>query len=447
MQADALQALAESAVAAAKKAGATSSDALAVFSADVNASIRNGEPETIERAEATGVGLRVFVGKSSATLSSSDLSPSSLQRMAEQAVAIAKAAPEDPFTGLADASLLAKKLVTLDLADDAIPEMHQLQTLAREAEEAGRNVAGITNSNGGEAAAGMHRLALVTSHGFSGGYASSRYSISASLIAGSGETMQRDYDYALVTHRGDLPSPQSIGQGAAKRALEKMNPRKLPSQTAVIYFEPRVGRGLLGALANAISGAAITRGTSFLKESLHQQVFGKTITVTDDPLRDRGLGSHPFDVEGIAGKKQHFIQDGILTNWLLDTRSANQLGMQTTGHASRGLSGAPHPSTSNFYLENGTQSVDALYKTFGDGFYVTETIGHGTNLITGDFSVGASGFWIENGVAAYPVSEVTIAGNLKDMFLNLVPANDLEFRYGTNVPTLAIPNMTIAGNG
>jgi PmbA protein len=447
MQADALLTLAEHAVSAARAAGATSSDALAVFSSDVNASIRNGEPEAIERAESAGVGLRVFVGHACATLSSSDLTSASMRSMAEKAVAIARAAPADPHAALADATQLAKTFAALDIADDAVPEMNHLQTLARDAEAAGRSVAGITNSNGGDASASHHHLALVTSHGFSGNYSSSRYSISASLIAGSGDTMQRDYDYAMVTHFRDLPAAETIGAYAAERALHKLNPRKLPSQTATIYFEPRVGRSLLGAFASAISGSAITRGTSFLKDDLGKKIFAQNITVTDDPLRARGLGSRPFDAEGIAGTARNFIEHGVLTSWVLDTRSANQLGLKTTGHAARGLSGAPHPSTTNLHIQNGTASVSDLYTQLGDGFYVTETIGHGTNLITGDYSVGASGFWIENGKRAFAVSEVTIAGNLRDMFAALIPANDLQFRYGTNVPTLAVPNMTIAGNG
>ena len=447
MQTDALLAVAQQAVAAAKKAGATASDALAVFSSDVSASMRNGAPEGIERAESTGVGIRVFVGQASATLSTSDLSAQALQQLAEQAVAIAKVAPSDPYTGLADASLLAKNIQPLDMADDAIPDMAHLQAMARDAEASGLATAGITNSNGGDASASQHRLALVTSHGFSGNYQSSRYSISASLIAGSGETMQRDYDYAMVTHLRDLPAAETVGVEAAARALSKMNPRKLPSQTAPIYFEPRVGRSLLSAFSSAISGSAIARGTSFLKDALNTPVFSTGITVMDDPLRARGLGSRPFDAEGIAGKAQAIVKDGVLTTWIMDTRSANQLGLKTTGHASRGLSSAPHPSTSNFYLQAGALSVEELMHDMGDGFYVTETIGPGLNLITGDYSVGASGFWIEKGVRTYAVSEVTIAGNLREMFSTLIPANDLEFKFGTNVPTIAIPRMIIAGNG
>lgn len=446
MHSETLITLAARAVEAAQKAGATSSDALAIAATDINASIRNGAPESIERAESNGIGLRVFVGQSGATLSTSALTDEAIEMMAAQAVAIARAAPADPHASLADVSCLSKHWPTPNIHDDTMPEMTQLQTLAREAEDAGRAVKGITNSSGADASAGEHRIALVTSHGFSGHYATSRYSVSTSLIAGSGDSMQRDYDYAMTTHYRDLPAASSIGLSAAQRTVEKLSPRKLSSQTAVVYFEPRVGRQFLSAFASAISGGAITRGTSFLKDAMGTQIFAESLSITDDPLRPYGLGSRPFDAEGVAGTVRDFIANGMLTSWVLDTRSANQLGLTTTGHASRGLSGAPHPSTTNLYLHGGTQTPQEMFTTLGDGFYVTETIGHGTNLITGDYSVGASGFWIENGVRAYPVSEVTIAGNLRDIFKTLVAANDLEFRYGTNVPTLAVPSMTIAGN-
>ena len=441
-----LIARAEQTVEAAKKAGADAADALALSSADLSTSIRHGKPESIEQAESSGIGLRVFVGDSSATLSTSEFSTEALTTLAQNAVAIARVAPADPYAKLADSSLLAHKFTPLEAADDFAADMTLLQAHARAAEAAGLSVEGITNSEGGDASASTHALALATSHGFSGAYNSSRYSISASLIAGSGDTMQRDYDYAYASHYGDLDTPEAIGLSAAKRAIERLNPRKIKSQTAVVYFEPRAGRQLLSAFAGAISGSAITRGTSFLKDALGKEIFAKNIRITDDPRLKRGLASHPFDAEGVAANKMDFVSDGVLTSWVLDTRSANQLGMKTTGHASRGLASSPHPSTSNLYLHGGTQSVDELFADMGDGFYITETIGHGTNLITGDFSVGASGFWIEKGQRAFPVSEVTIAGNLRDMFAMLITANDLTFKYATNVPTLALPRMTIAGN-
>ena len=435
----------EAALAAAKKAGADAADAIAIRSTDISTSIRHGKPESIEQAESVGLGLRVFVGQSSATISTSETSAESLAHIAQQAVAIARVAPPDAYARLADEARLATTIAALEV-DAHIPDMASLQRLAREAEAAGLGHPGITNSEGADASASRSEVALATSHGFAGSYANSRYAISLSLIAGSGAAMQRDYDYAYVTHFADLPAPDTVGHEAAARTLARMHPRKIASQTAPIYFDPRAGRQLLSAFASAISGSSITRGTSFLKECLGKPVFGKNIRITDDPFRPRGLGSRAFDAEGVAVRPMDFVHGGELKSWLLDTRSANQLGLATTGHASRGLASAPYPSTSNFYLHAGEQTPEALMREIGDGFYVTETIGHGTNLITGDFSVGASGYWITGGTRAFPVSEVTIAGNLRELFATLIPASDLAFRYATNVPTLAIPHMTIAGN-
>ncbi len=440
-----LMARAEAAVAAAKKAGADAADAIAIASTDISANIRHGAPESIEQAESSAIGLRVFVGAASATLSSSEFSADALTNLATHALAIARVAPADAFATLAETEWLARDF-TPPAIDDTMPDITALQNAARRAEAAGLATAGITNSEGGDASASRHHMALVTSHGFSGAYSSARYSVSTSMIAGAGEQMQRDYDYAYVTHHADLPRPESLGEQAAKRALARMHPRKIPSQQAVVYFEPRAGRQLLSALASAISGAAITRGTSFLKDALGSPIFAPGIRITDDPNRERGLGSRPFDAEGVAAKAMDFVAGGVLTSWMLDTRSAHQLGLSTTGHASRGLASAPYPASSNFYMHGGDLTPEALFAELGDGFYITETIGHGANLITGDYSLGATGFWMESGQRAYPVSEVTIAGNLREMFQQLIAANDLSFRYSINVPTVAIPRMTIAGS-
>lgn len=437
--------IATQAVALAAKAGATSADAVVIQSTDMNAGIRHGAPETIERAESRGVGLRVFVGQSSAMLSSSDISTEAMASLAETAVAIAKVAPADPFAGLADASQLAKTLPALETADPFEPSMDQLQQLARECEQAGLDVAGIENSEGADAGYSRQRVALVTSHGFAHSYESTQSAISCSLIAGEDEAMERDYDYITKTFFSDLPAASSVGQEAARRTLGRLAPRKISSQQATIFFEPRVAKSLLGAFAGAINGNAITRGTSFLKNDLGKKIFADGITVIDDPLLPRGLGSHPFDAEGIAAKKTEFVTKGVLNSWMLDCRSARQLGLTTTGHAIRGLSSAPHPASTNLYIAAGNVTPKELLASVKHGLMVTETIGHGTNLITGDYSVGATGFWIENGEIAYPVSEVTIAGNLRDMYAHLIAANDLVFRTGTNTPTLMVPQMTIAG--
>ena len=437
--------IAQQAVEIATKAGATSCDAVVIQSTDMSAGIRHGAPETIERAESRGVGLRVFVGQSTAMLSTSDLSRQAMEKMAATAIAIAKAAPADPYAGLADASQLAKKLPVIETADPFEPSMEQLQQLGRECETAGLEVRGITNSEGADAGYSRQRVALVTSHGFSHSYVSTQSFISCSLIAGENDAMERDYDYITKTFYGDLPSAAFIGQEAARRTLGRLNPRKINSQQAAIFFEPRVAKSLLSAFAGAISGTAIARGTSFLKADMGKKVFAAGIQVIDDPLLPRGLGSHPFDAEGIAASKTEFVTDGVLNSWMLDCRSARQLGMQTTGHAIRGLSSAPHPASTNLYIAAGKQTPDELMRSVKSGFLVTETIGHGTNLITGDFSVGASGYWVENGELAFPVSEVTIAGNLRDMYASFIAANDLVLRTSTNTPTLMVPQMTIAG--
>ncbi|PZP86256.1 MAG: modulator protein [Azospirillum brasilense] len=426
--------------------GAEQADVLVIESADMNAGVRHGVPETIERAESTGIGLRVFVGQSFATLSTSDTSADALEKLASNAVAIARVASADPFAGLADAAQLATHIANIDGDDPFEPSMDMLQRLARDCEEAGRSVRGIANSEGADASVGRQRIALLTSHGFAQSYGSTHASLACSLIAGEGEAMERDYDYATKVYFTDLPSPESIGQEAARRTLARLAPRKIASQQLPIFFEPRAGRQLLSAFSGAISGSAIARGTSFLKNAMGEAVFADSIRIIDDPLLPRGLGSHPFDAEGIAATKRAMVEGGVLQSWLLDCRSARQLGLQSTGHALRGLSSAPYPAATNLYIEPSTVSPEALYANVPHGLLVTETIGHGTNLITGDFSVGANGFWVENGQVQYPVSEVTIAGNLRDMYRSMQVASDLTFRSSTNVPTILIPSMTLAGN-
>lgn len=430
----------------ATRSGASAADALIVTARDLNASIRNGAPETIEQSESSGLGIRVFVGNRTATLSTSDLSDTAIERMVETAIAIAKAAPEDPHVALADAALLAQKLPALDLADSSEPSMKELQQLARHCEEAGRSENGITNSEGSDAGWGSVQVGLYTSHGVAAEYHATHASISLSLIAGTGEDMQRDYAFETRRHLRDLRSVDAIGKEAAMRTLRRLHPRKIASANLPILFEPRVGRQLLGAFAGSASGAAIARGTSFLKNDLGKAIFADTITIIDDPLIARGLASHPCDGEGVAVGKREMVSGGTLNSWFLDTRSANQLGLATTGHASRSLSSAPHPSASNLYITAGTTTADTLIRETGTGLFITETFGHGTNLITGDYSKGASGFMIEQGEITYPVSEITIAANLRDMFAGLTAADDLAFEYGFNTPTLRVASMAVAGN-
>ena len=429
----------------ARAAGADAADAVLYDAASLSVSQRLGKTETIERSESGDLGLRVFFGQRQALVSSSDRSKDALAALVERAVAMARVVPEDPYCGIADPALLSGVRPELDTCDSAEPTALELVERARETEEAALAVAGVTNSEGADASWSRSRVVLAASNGFSGGYAVSRSSLSVAVLAGTGTGMERDYDFGSKVYAADLPAPADIGRNAGERAVRRLNPRKVPSQKVPVVFDPRVSRGLLGHLSSAIGGPSIARGTSFLKDRLDQQVFARGVTVIDDPFVRRGLRSRPFDAEGIAVARRTIIEDGRLTTWLLDLRSARQLGLTTTGHASRGTSAPPSPPPANFYMAAGTKTPEHLIGEITEGLYVTEMMGMGVNGLTGDYSRGATGFWIENGQLTYPVSELTVAGNLKDMFLTLEPASNLTFRYGLDAPTVRIDGMTIAG--
>ena len=431
----------------ARKAGADAAEALVVEGTSLGVSWRLGKLEDVERSEGRDIGLRVFIGQRQATVSSTDLSEAALAPMIERAVAMARVAPEDPFCGLADPALLARDWPDLDIEDKSpAPSAEALAAVAAQAEEAALAVPGVTNSSGAGASFGRSGVALVTSGGFAGSYAGTSSSFSCSVLAGEGTAMERDYEFSSRRHAADLESAAEIGRRAGEKAVRRLGPRKVKLQSVPIVYDPRVSGGLVGHFASAISGSAIARGTSFLKKEMGKPVFAKGISIVDDPHMKRGLRSKPFDGEGVMNRRFHLIEDGVLTTWLLDTATARQLGLETTGHASRGTGGPPSPSTTNLYMEAGCLSVKELIADIRQGLYVTEMIGMGINGVTGDYSRGASGFWIENGEIAYPVSEITVAGNLKDMFLNMTPADDLEFRYGTNAPTIRVEGMTVAGS-
>ncbi len=429
----------------ARKSGADAADVLLYESTALSVSQRMGKPEGLERAESKGIGLRVFIGNRSSMVSSSDTSKEACTEMLTRSLAMAKLAPEDKFSGLAPEALLAKKIPDLDLYDKKEPNPEWLQEKCAIAEDAALAVKGVTNSEGADAAYGSVTFALAASNGFAGVYQASNASISVSVLAGTGSGMERDYDFTSARFVSDLSDAGALGINAANRALARLNPRKIETGTIPVVFDPRVSKGMLGAFAGAINGSSIARGTSFLKDSMGKQIFHKSINIIDEPHRLRGIGSKPFDGEGVANKKTLLVENGVLQTWLLDVRSANKLGLVTTGHASRGLSSPPSPSTTNLYIPPSEISVNDLLSNIKGGFYVTEVFGMGVNLITGDYSQGAAGFWIENGVKSYAVSEVTIAGKLADMFADLRVANDLEFRYSTNAPTLRIDTMTVAG--
>jgi len=436
---------AERLVKAALARGADAADAVALRGMSLAIEVRDGAVEESERAEGDDLGLRVLVGKRQAVVSTNDMASDGSAALAERAVAMARAAPEDKFAGLADAALLAHDFPDLDLIDPELPTITELEVMARAAEVAGLAVKGVAKSGGASASAGIGGMVLVTSHGFRGAYLGSRHGLSMTAIAGEGTGMERDYDYSSVLHAADLESPEKIGRTAGERALERLNPRKVSTRKVPVVFDRRVSGSLVSHLASAANGASVARKTSFLRDKMGEKLFADGIRIIDDPLRKRGLRSHPFDGEGVAGRKLALVDDGVLRSWILDCATARELGLATTGHAQRGVSSVPSPGASNLHLEAGRLSPEALIADIKDGFYVTDLIGMGANMVTGDYSRGASGFWIENGKRTFAVSEVTIAGHLLDIFRTLTPANDLEFRYGTNAPTVRLEGLTVAG--
>jgi PmbA protein len=433
-------------VAAALKAGADAAEAVGAERRALSINVRLGELEEVEREESRDLGLRVFVGKRQATVSGSDISAGARAKLVERAVAMARLAPEDPYAGLADKDRLARgPFPELDLYDPSEPTPEALEQMARAAEEAARAMPQISNSEGGSASASSSQWRLVTSSGFSGLHRASGFGISVSVVAGEGDAMESGYDGRSVRWNADLPAPESIGQEAGRRAAARLGARKIDSTTAPVIFENRLAMSLIGPLIGAISGPSIARGASFLKDKLGQQVFAKGVDIVDQPHKPRGLGSSPFDDEGVANRDWSLIDDGVLTTWLMNSSSAKQLGLETTGHASRGLAGPPGVSTTNLTLQPGEHDLNALMGQAGTGLLVTSMFGPSLNNNTGDWSVGCAGFWFENGEYAYPVAEITVAGNLIDIYGRVVPGSDLEIRGSANSPSLLVDGLAIAG--
>ena len=441
----ALSDLAQRLVEAARRAGADAADAVAVRGVSQGVEVRDGRVEESERSEGDDVGLRVLVGRRQAVVSTNDASGDAVTKLAERAVAMARVAPDDKYVGLADPALLARDFPDLDLLDPDVPATSELERRALEAEAAALAVKGVTKSGGASASAGMGGMVLVTSTGFHGSYLRSSQGISATAIVGDGTGMERDYDFTSAPHGADLLSPEIVGRSAGERTVARSNPRKVETCKVPVVFDPRVAGSLVGHVVGAINGASIARKTSFLKDRRGEQLFDKSIRIVDDPLRVRGLRSQSFDAEGVATKRLAIVDEGVLTSWLLDSATARELGLTTTGHAHRGVSSSPSPGAYNLHMEAGEPTPEELMADIKEGFYVTDLIGSGVNGVTGDYSRGASGFWIENGKLTYAVSEMTIAGHLLEIFKSLRVANDLEFRYGVNAPTVRIEGLTIAG--
>lgn len=444
--ADADLSLLETLIAKAKAHGAEAADAILARGWSMSQEMRHGKPETLERSEGRDLGLRVLIGPRQAMVSTTDIGPEALDALVERAVSMARVVPDDPYCGLAEPEQLAESWPELDLLDPEEPAPEILIERAQRCEAAALAVPGVTNSNGATAGWGSSRATLVASNGFSGTYASSNHAVSCSVLAGEGLKMESDYDFTTAVFAEDLEDAVAVGTRAGERAVKRLHPRRPKTGKYPVVFDPRISGGLLRHLAGAINGASVARGTSFLKDKLGERVFAEGLVVYDDPHRRRGLRSRPFDAEGLPNRPRRLIDDGRLTTWLLDLSTARQLGLRSTGHAARGVSGPPAPAAANLYMAPGTTGRDELIGAIEQGFYVTELMGQGVNPVTGDYSRGAAGFWIERGELAYPVSEATIAGNLKQMFAQVTPADDLVFRTSVDAPTLRIDGMTVAGN-
>ena len=438
------------AVEQAKKHGADEADAIIVEASDTSLRTRLKNFENIERSESRDLGIRVFLkgddGYRAAVISTNNLLKPNVEETVKRAIDVAKLAPVDKHSRLAEANEFTKKINDLNTYDGTGASTEELRQWALETEEAALAVNGVTNSEGADASCSFAETVMVTSKGFSGGYKNSGYTVSVSVIAGKDSLMETDYDYTYSRFKKELESPSVVGKRAGEITVKKLNPRKIKSCKVPIIFDPRVSKGMLSSLCSAINGSSIVKKSSFLADKMGQQIFPENINIFDDPTIEKGLSSEPFDAEGIEPQKISLVENGVLKNWILDIRSATKLGLKSNGRASRGISSNPSPSSTNVYMQPGKISVADMLKDVKEGLYLTDVFGMGVNGVTGDYSQGANGFWIENGEITYAVSEITVAGNLLDMFKNITAANDLEMRYSKNAPTLRIDGMTIAGS-
>ena len=430
----------------AQRAGADAADALVIENQSVFVGTTSGTLEEAERSEAREAGLRVIIGQHQASVASSDLGDAALVEMAERAVAIARETPEDPWCGLADPSAIGGHGDPADLElQDPLdpPDPEALEGWALAAEAAAQSVNGVTQVDQANASHDRSHIALAASNGFSGDYARTSASIGVSAMAGQGLGRERDYASETRRHRADLPDPAEVGRRAGERAVERLNPRKPRGGAVPVLFDRRIASGLIGHVLGAVNGASVARGSSWLRDRMDQQILPRGIDLMEDPLRKRGMASRPFDGEGIAGKPQAIVEDGRLLRWVLDCASARQLGLETTGNARRGLTGAPSPGVSNVWMTEGGESRADLIAAMGTGLIVTSMIGASINATTGAYSRGASGFWVENGEIAYPVNEITIAGSLPEMIQTIRPANDADPHRASIVPSLLVEGLTV----
>lgn len=441
--------LSDQLLAAARRAGADAADAIAVDGTSLSITVRAGALEQAERSEGIDIGLRVFVGQRQACVSSSDTKPDTLIQMAERAVAMAKEAPEDPFAGLADASQLATNRDTDALAlfdPSAEPDPAALQEDAVRAEAAALRNKGISQVQSASAGYGRRRIHLAATNGFSAGYARSDRGLSCVAISGTGNGMERDYDYDSRVFQSDLRDAEDIGRIAAERAVERAGAKKPKTGAYPVLFDERVASTLIGSLLQATNGMMIARGSSWLRDAIGEQVLPTGLSIIEDPHRARVTGSRLFDAEGLATSRRAIVDQGMLTGWTLDLATARKLGLESTANAARGTGAPPSPSLTNISLTQGDQSREDLIRSMGTGLLVTSMIGSTINPNTGDYSRGAAGFWVENGEITYPVNECTVAGNLRDMLKTIIPANDARTHLSRVVPSLLVEGLTLAGD-
>ncbi len=442
--------LAADVLAMAKKGGATEADILVADGENLSVQVRLGAVDRLMKAREKRLGLRVFIGKRSASTSTSDFSPESLQQLVTQTCALAKAVVEDPVSGLPAAEQMATDRPDLDLFDSTKLDTDQQIDLAKRAEAAALSFdERITNSEGADCDSSSGRVVLANSHGFIGEYRSSSFSLSVSPIATDPQNgaMQRDAWYAVQRKFGKLEAPEEIGKEAARRTVRRLGSRKVGTKRVPVVFDQETSGSFLGHLCSAVSGYSLYKGASFLVGQLEKPLAPDYVTVYDDARMVGGLGSRPFDGEGLPTRNNTIVEKGVLKSYLLDTYSGKKLGLPSTGNASRSVGESPSAGPTNFYMVPGEKTADEILRSVNDGLYVTELIGFGINMVTGDYSRGAAGFWIENGELAYPVEEITIAGNLKQMFKNIeLVGSDLVFRGRVACPTLKLAEMMVAGN-
>ena len=428
-----------------KKAGAEDVDVVYVENTNIDVGCRLKKIEKLERSESNDLGLRFIKNKKQVIVSSNDLSNKSLEELVYKASNMVKAVPKDPYCSIAEKKDLIKKIPNLNILENKEPSINSLKNKVIEAEKAGLNVNGVTNSEGSEIGWNKSKIHLFNSNGLNVNYQSSNYSIYVVLIAGKGTSMEREYEFASSVSEKDLIKPSIVGKKAGEKAVKRLKPRKIKTSKIPVIFSPRVANSFLRYLSSSINGNSIARGTSFLKKKLNKKIFSENINIVDNPLKKGGLQSKPFDGEGLETKKTEIVKNGELKTWILDLSTAKQLKLKSTGHASRGISSPPSPNPTNLYFEPGNISKKNLIGNIKKGIYLTELMGSSGNLINGDYSRGGSGFWIDKGEITYPINEITIADNLNEMFKRIILADDLEFKQGLNSPTMLIENMTVAG--